>query len=448
MGCGGSSWEADARFAAMLARPPQGNDTVYGLRALVRGPGEAGKCGVRRNLDALRLVVITRRSRPRRPGGEEAAASPPGSDIFSIGTVGCNLRCAWCQNWDISQFRDFDPETDALGRRLMPQEIVDLCLRQGIPLVAFTYNEPAIYFEYAYDTAKLAHEAGLRTVMVSSGYETLQAIETIAPYLDAINVDLKAFDNETYRRYCGARLEPVLRNIRHLATESGAWVEVTTLVIPRLNDGDEELRHRRVLGRRQHGYSVACVGVCAALPHARPAAHFRGDAAPRLADRQGSGAALRVYRQRMGQPLAGELLRYAVPRVRRDADPARWVCCTLLVADAGRLSPVRRRHCRRVAVEDCIGQTRMKQERDMPEQSRAADEAGFVRRAAVAGRFYPADPATLEQMVRGFMREASPSRWEPPRAVIAPCRLCVQRHCGGSRFQALSRARRPSILST
>ena len=208
-------------------------------------PGEAGKCGVRRNLDgALRLVVYGRAVAAHVDPVEKKPLHHflPGSDIFSIGTVGCNLRCAWCQNWDISQFRDFDPETDALGRRLMPQEIVDLCLRQGIPLVAFTYNEPAIYFEYAYDTAKLAHEAGLRTVMVSSGYETLQAIETIAPYLDAINVDLKAFDNETYRRYCGARLEPVLRNIRHLATETGAWVEVTTLVIPRLNDGDEELR--------------------------------------------------------------------------------------------------------------------------------------------------------------------------------------------------------------
>ncbi len=187
-------------------------------------PGEAGKCGVRRNLDgALRLVVYGRAVAAHVDPVEKKPLHHflPGSDIFSIGTVGCNLRCAWCQNWDISQFRDFDPETDALGRRLMPQEIVDLCLRQGIPLVAFTYNEPAIYFEYAYDTAKLAHEAGLRTVMVSSGYETLQAIETIAPYLDAINVDLKAFDNETYRRYCGARLEPVLRNIRHLATESG-----------------------------------------------------------------------------------------------------------------------------------------------------------------------------------------------------------------------------------
>ena len=208
-------------------------------------PGAAGKCGVRRNLDgALRLVVYGRAVAAHVDPVEKKPLHHflPGRAVFSIGTAGCNLRCAWCQNWDISQFRDFDPSKDVIGRKLMPQEIVDICLRQDIPLVAFTYNEPAIYFEYAYDTAKLAHEAGLRTVFVSSGFETLQAVDTIAPYLDAINVDLKAFDDETYRRYCGARLEPVLRNIRHLAKETGVWVEVTTLVIPRLNDGDEELR--------------------------------------------------------------------------------------------------------------------------------------------------------------------------------------------------------------
>ena len=208
-------------------------------------PGEAGKCGVRRNLDgALRLVVYGRAVAAHVDPVEKKPLHHflPGSAIYSIGTVGCNLRCAWCQNWDISQYREFDPQTAPLGRRLMPQEIVNACTRQGIPLVAFTYNEPAVYFEYAYDTAKLAHEAGLRTAFVSSGYETLQSINAIAPYLDAVNVDLKAFDDATYRRYCGVRMEPVLRNIRHVAQETGIWLEVTTLVIPRLNDSDEELR--------------------------------------------------------------------------------------------------------------------------------------------------------------------------------------------------------------
>ncbi len=114
-------------------------------------------------------------------------------------------------------------------------------MRSGIPLVAFTYNEPAVYFEYAYDTARLARAAGLRTVFVSSGFETMTALDTIAPYLDAINVDLKAFDAETYRSDCGSRLAPVLRNIRHLWA-AGIWTEVTTLVIPGLNDSDDELQ--------------------------------------------------------------------------------------------------------------------------------------------------------------------------------------------------------------
>lgn len=207
-------------------------------------PGEVGKCGVRRNLDgALRLVVYGKAIAANVDPVEKKPLHHflPGRAIFSIGTVGCNLACQWCQNWDISQHKQFDPAADYLGRDLPPRAIVDLCLEQGIPLVAFTYNEPAVYFEYAYDTAKLARAAGLRTVFVSSGFETLQAMDTIAPYLDAINVDLKAFSEETYRHYCDARLAPVKRNIRHLVQETGVWTEVTTLVIPRLNDGDDEL---------------------------------------------------------------------------------------------------------------------------------------------------------------------------------------------------------------
>ncbi len=244
----------------------------------------------------------------------------PGSDIFSIGTVGCNLRCAWCQNWDISQFRDFDPETDALGRRLMPQEIVDLCLRQGIPLVAFTYNEPAIYFEYAYDTAKLAHEAGLRTVMVSSGYETLQAIETIAP---SFGCDQRRPESLRQRD-----LPALLR--RTVGTGAAQYppsgdgkrrgVEVTTLVIPRLNDGDEELRHRRVLGRRQpldipwH--------VSGFVPHYhmqdRPLPRRRCTAPGRSARERGCATCIPAT---YGAAPCWRTARYAVPCV-RDADPA------------------------------------------------------------------------------------------------------------------------------
>ena len=207
-------------------------------------PGEAGKCGVRRNLDgALRLVVYGKAVATHVDPVEKKPLHHflPGSEIFSIGTFGCNLSCAWCQNWDISQYRDFDPEEDFTGQPWPPEAIVGECRRQAIPLVAFTYNEPAVFFEYAYDTARLARAAGIRTVFVSSGFETLQAIDTIGPYLDAINVDLKAFTEETYRTYCGARLAPVKRNIEHLVKQTKVWTEVTTLVIPGLNDGDAEL---------------------------------------------------------------------------------------------------------------------------------------------------------------------------------------------------------------
>ena len=208
-------------------------------------PGAAGKCGVRRNLDgALQLVVYGKAAAVQLDPIEKKPLHHflPGSPIFSIGTFGCNLSCAWCQNWELSQHKSFDPDTEHPGESWSPARIVQHCVHSGIPLVAFTYNEPAVYLEYAYDTARLARAAGLRTIFVSSGFETEQALDMIAPYLDAINIDLKAFDDATYRTYCDARLAPVLRNIRH-TVELGIWTEVTTLVIPGINDGDDELHN-------------------------------------------------------------------------------------------------------------------------------------------------------------------------------------------------------------
>ncbi len=222
-------------------------------------PGAAGRCGVRRNLDgALRLVVYGKSIAAHVDPIEKKPLHHflPGQPVFSIGTVGCNLSCRWCQNWEISQCRDFDPQADYVGEPWMPAAIVAACRQQGIPLIAFTYNEPAVFFEYAYDTARLACAAGMRTVCVSSGFETIRAIDMIGPYLDAANIDLKAFDDDTYRHYCGARLEPVLRNIRHLIEQAGVWVEVTTLVIPGINDSDEEL----------HSIAEFLADICADVP--------------------------------------------------------------------------------------------------------------------------------------------------------------------------------------
>ncbi|MBV7331590.1 AmmeMemoRadiSam system radical SAM enzyme [Chloroflexi bacterium TSY] len=207
-------------------------------------PSEAGKCGVRRNIDGtLQLVVYGKAIAAHIDPVEKKPLNHflPQSPIFSIGTVGCNLFCQWCQNWDISQYSDFDPEIDYIGQSLSPTDVVEQCKAQHIPLVAFTYNEPTVFFEYAYDTAKLAHDEQIRTVFVSSGFETEQALNVLEPYLDAINVDLKAFRDKTYRTYCGVRLAPIKRNIERLIRETNIWTEVTTLLIPGLNDSDEEL---------------------------------------------------------------------------------------------------------------------------------------------------------------------------------------------------------------
>ena len=207
--------------------------------------GEAGKCGVRRNVDGTLYLVVY---------GEAIAVHVdpvekkplfhflPGGDILSIGTYGCNFRCPFCQNWQMSQARDFDDHRDYLGQPAMPKLLIDTCLKNNISMIAYTYNEPTVFFEYTYDTAKLAHEHGIKNVYVSNGYLSEAALDMIEPYLVGINVDLKAFTDEFYREQCQAQLEPVKRNIAHMARETDIWVEVTTLLIPGLNDSDEELQ--------------------------------------------------------------------------------------------------------------------------------------------------------------------------------------------------------------
>ncbi len=164
----------------------------------------------------------------------------PGSGSYSIATVGCNFKCRFCQNADIAQMpRDRDGAV--IGSSIRPDSVVADALRRGSQSIAYTYTEPTIYFEFAYDTARIAHEKGLRNVFVTNGYMSGQALEMIAPYLDAANVDLKAFKDDYYKTYCGARLEPVLDTLRHMKT-LGIWVEVTTLLVPGLNDDPDELR--------------------------------------------------------------------------------------------------------------------------------------------------------------------------------------------------------------
>jgi pyruvate formate lyase activating enzyme len=228
---------------AMLWRKAEGGKVECFLCAhrCSVAPSKFGVCGVRENREGALFSHVY---------GEVIAAhidpiekKPlyhflPGTTSFSIATIGCNFRCPFCQNWQISQAKK--SKTSGGGYKLRPEDIIAEAKAQGCRSISYTYTEPTIFFEYAYDTAKIAHAAGLANVFVTNGYMTAEALKTIQPYLGAANVDLKAFKDETYKKVCGARLQPVLDSIR-LMSELGIWVEVTTLVVPGLNDSAEEL---------------------------------------------------------------------------------------------------------------------------------------------------------------------------------------------------------------
>jgi pyruvate formate lyase activating enzyme len=163
----------------------------------------------------------------------------PGSRAFSIATPGCNFRCAWCQNWQISQMPKemHMPE----GQRVIPDEIVDQALNKGCQSIAYTYSEPTIFYEYSYDIARLAKKEGLKNVYVTNGFMTPEMLVMFQPYLDAANVDIKAFRDEPYRKLMGGRLQPVLDSCK-LIKSLGIWLEVTTLIVPGVNDDPEELK--------------------------------------------------------------------------------------------------------------------------------------------------------------------------------------------------------------
>ena len=163
----------------------------------------------------------------------------PGSRSYSISTVGCNFHCRHCQNFSISQPGAF--AADAVpGILRSPEHVVDSAVSNGCQSISYTYVEPTIFFEFAYDCCVLARSQGLKNIFVSNGYMTEKTTRKLAPILDAINIDIKSFSNDFYRKICGARLQPVLDTVR-LMHELGVWVEITTLVIPGLNDSDAEL---------------------------------------------------------------------------------------------------------------------------------------------------------------------------------------------------------------
>ena len=161
----------------------------------------------------------------------------PGTPVLSFGTIGCNLGCKFCQNWTISE----SEEMNELSEEGMPEEIANAAVKYGCRSVAFTYNEPVIFFEYARDVAKACHQKKIKTVAVTAGYIEKGAREEFFSFIDAANVDLKSFSEDFYRKYCSASLKPVLETLKYIREKTEVWLEITSLIIPGLNDSPKEI---------------------------------------------------------------------------------------------------------------------------------------------------------------------------------------------------------------
>ncbi|NSW87997.1 MAG: AmmeMemoRadiSam system radical SAM enzyme [Syntrophobacteraceae bacterium] len=205
-------------------------------------PGRRGRCGVRENYDGVLFSLVYGKLIAQHVDPIEKKPLfhyYPGSRSYSIATAGCNFRCVFCQNSDISQSpREYHT---IFGRDVPAGDVVKEALRNGCATISYTYTEPTIFLEYALEVSRLAHEQGIHNIFVTNGFMTEEALHEAGPLLGAANVDLKAFTDRFYREQCGGRLDPVLKTIERMK-RLGIWVEVTTLIIPGLNDGGEELR--------------------------------------------------------------------------------------------------------------------------------------------------------------------------------------------------------------
>ena len=203
-------------------------------------PGQRGLCFVRGNQAGE--LVLTSYGRSSGFCVDPIEKKPlnhflPGTPVFSFGTAGCNLSCKFCQNWDISKSREIDTLASSAG----PDQIAAKAAQLGCRSVAFTYNDPVIFHEYAIDVAKACHANGIMTVAVSAGYVCADPRAEFYQHIDAVNIDLKAFSDEFYVKLTGSHLQPVLDTLVYLKHETSVWVETTTLLIPGHNDSEDEL---------------------------------------------------------------------------------------------------------------------------------------------------------------------------------------------------------------
>jgi len=197
--------------------------------------GQHGFCFIRQNMGGM--LIQQAYGRPAALAVDPIEKKPlfhfhPGSTILSLGTAGCNLGCQFCQNFDISKARSVQQSAE----QMTAEQIVEMALQYGAPSIAFTYNEPTIWAEFVIDIARLAHKAGLRTVMVSNGYITREAFFEVYEHIDAANIDLKGFSEDFYAKVTLSHLQPVLEMLRWLRRETSVWFEITNLIIPGCND--------------------------------------------------------------------------------------------------------------------------------------------------------------------------------------------------------------------
>jgi pyruvate formate lyase activating enzyme len=229
---------------AMFYEKLEGDRVICRLcrfRCLI-GPGKLGHCRVRENRDGVLYSLVYGKVVAEHVDPIEKKPLfhvLPGSRSYSVATVGCNFRCLHCQNYSIAQ-----PEAEGLenfGSFASPETVVERALAAGCSSISYTYTEPTVFFEFAYETAVLAKAAGLKNIFVTNGYISNEALAVIAPYLDAANIDLKGFSQTFYQEVVGASLEEVLDCIREYK-RLGIWLEITTLIIPNRNDAEEQLR--------------------------------------------------------------------------------------------------------------------------------------------------------------------------------------------------------------
>lgn len=200
---------------------------------------QTGRCGVNKNTgEQIECLVY---GYPNAMNIDPVEKKPlyhflPNTKTFSIGTVGCNFKCSFCQNWQLSQTHDIDK-----SRYFSPQDIVDLAIEYNCPSISYTYNEPTIFFPYIVDIAKLAHQNGLKNIMVSNGFESKEVSHEMVGLIDAVNIDIKSFNEKYYKKHLGGKLANILENLKFFV-QNNIHVEITTLIVSTQNDSEDEIR--------------------------------------------------------------------------------------------------------------------------------------------------------------------------------------------------------------